>query len=283
MGKLQGVSVGPRSDVYGFARTLCYALFQTPQPLMRHWRSLPPALAELLESCLEEDPKQRPASFSAVLEVLDRIAGVPAPAVAAPVAAPPADVKEGDETRRRELAVLSGQVASCTRCQQLARSRHHAVFGAGPLSPDLFLIGEAPGAEEDRDGRPFIGPSGQLLVDLLREVGVDRNRAFLTNALKCRPPGRKGEPRELSNCREHLLREIELVQPKVIVCLGLAASQSLLNTTEAMGRLRGRVQRFRNIPVVCTYHPAYLMHNPAPQNRQTLLNDLRLALRQVTP
>ena len=282
MGKLQGVSVGPRSDVYGFARTLCYALFQTPQPLMRHWRGLPPALAELLESCLEEDPKQRPANFSDVLEVLDRIAGVPAPALpaTAPAAVAPAS-GEGEEARRRELAVLSGQVAGCTRCQSLVRSRRNAVFGAGPLSADLFLIGEAPGAEEDRDARPFIGPSGQLLVDLLREVGVDRNRVFLTNALKCRPPGRKGEPRELSNCREHLLREIEVVRPKAIVCLGLAASQTLLNTTEAMARLRGRVQRFRDTPVVCTYHPAYLMHNPSPQNRQALLDDLRLALRQV--
>jgi DNA polymerase len=283
MGKLSGVAVGPRSDVYGFARTMCFALFQTPQPLMRHWRSLPPALAELLEACLEEDPKQRPPDFAAVLQVLDRIAGVSAPASAGP--SPPTSLTGGArgevEPRRRELAVLAGQVRGCTLCSTLARSRQNAVFGAGILSPDLFFVGEAPGAEEDREGRPFVGPSGQLLLRLLGEVGVDGDRVFLTNALKCRPPGRKGEPRELNNCREHLLREIEIVQPRVIVCLGLPASQTLLNTMEAMGRLRGRVMRFRNIPVVCTYHPAYLLRNPVPQNQEAVLSDLRLALRQV--
>jgi uracil-DNA glycosylase family 4 len=277
MGKSQA-PVGPHSDVYGFARTLCFALFQTPQPLMRHWRSLPPALAELLESCLEEDPKQRPADFAAVLGVLDRLGGAPAPAVPSPT---PVPAVGGDESRRRELATLAGQVAGCTRCPALVRARRHAVFGAGPLSADLFFIGEAPGAEEDREGRPFIGASGQLLLQLLTEVGIDLNRVFLTNALKCRPPGRKGEAHELSNCREHLMREIEIVQPKVIVCLGAPASQTLLNTAEFIGKLRGRVQRFRNTPVVCTYHPAYLLRNATPQNRQALLSDLRLALRQV--
>jgi uracil-DNA glycosylase family 4 len=276
MGKLQGVGVGPPSDVYGFARTLCYALFQTPQPLMRHWRTLPPALAELLESCLEEDPKQRPSSFVGVLEVLDRIAGV-SPSKPEPKPEPAGDA----DGRKRELAVLSSQVLACTRCPQLARARQHAVPGAGPMSADLFFIGEAPGAEEDRAGRPFIGPSGQLLLQLLAEVGADRNRVFLTNALKCRPPGRKAEPGELSNCREHLLREIEIVRPRVIVCLGAPASQTLLSTTDFIGRLRGRLHDFRGTPVVCTYHPAYLMRNQTPQNRQALLSDLRLALRQA--
>ncbi len=278
MGKLPGAPVGPHSDVYGFARTLCFALFQTPQPLPRHWRSLPPALAELLEACLEEDPKRRPADLAPVLEGLDRIAGV---STTTTVAVPITEEAGPDEPRRRELAVLAAGVQGCTRCPTLARSRQNAVFGAGPLSPELFFIGEAPGVEEDREGKPFIGPSGQLLLRLLAQVGVDSDRVFLTNALKCRPPGRKGESRELNNCREHLLREIEVVAPRVIVCLGLPASQTLLNTMEPMGRLRGRVMRFRNIPVVCTYHPAYLLRNPVPQNQETVLSDLRLALRQV--
>jgi DNA polymerase len=150
------------------------------------------------------------------------------------------------------------------------------------VGAELFFIGEAPGAEEDRSGRPFVGPSGQLLMQLLIEAGVDRNRIFLTNALKCRPPGyRKGEPHELANCREHLLRELEIVKPRIIVCLGLPASQALLNTTEPMGQLRGRVRRFQGTPVICTYHPAYLMRNQSPQNRQAILSDLRLAHREA--
>jgi DNA polymerase len=275
MGKMPGVPVSPRSDIYGFGRTLCYALFQTPQPLMRHWRTLPPALAELLESCLEEDPKQRPADMAAVIEVLDRLAGVEARKVPAP-AVPPVG---GD--RRQELAVLTTQVTGCTKCPPLARSRRHAVMGAGPLSPGLFFVGEAPGADEDASGRPFVGASGQLFGQLLNEVGVARDAVWITNALKCKPPGRKGEEREFQNCRDHLQREIEVVQPKVIVCLGLPASQSLLRTTSAMAALRGRVLDYRGTPVVCTYHPAYLLRNPDQRNRQAVLSDLRLALKQV--
>jgi len=266
-------SVGPTADVYGFARTLCYALFQTPQPLMRHWRGLPSALAELLESCLEEDPKQRPAGFDDVLGVLDRLAGVQP-------AAPSRPVETGGD-RRQELSVLSSQVTGCTRCPALVRSRQHAVCGAGPLGANLFFVGEAPGQEEDRSGRPFIGASGQVVNQLLDEVGIDRTTVYITNALKCKPPGRKGEPVEFQNCRAHLLREIEIVGPRVIVCLGLPASQSLLNTTNSMASLRGRVMHFQNIPVVCTYHPAYLMRNPDERNRQAVLSDLRLAQRQI--
>ncbi len=310
MGKRPG-SVGPTADVYGFARTLCYALFQTPQPLLRHWRALPATLAELLESCLEEDPKQRPAGFADVLGVFDRLEGrqsapqsgtnsprtaeipttqeasretrtssaQPTPAEPAPQETAPS--QGGD--RRRELNVLAGQVHSCTRCSALARARQNAVFGVGPLGADLFLIGEAPGFEEDRSGRPFLGASGILINQLLEEIGIDRSKVFLTNALKCKPPGRKGEPAELSNCRAHLVREIEIVQPRAIVCLGLPASQSLLNTASSMAALRGRMMKFQNFPVVCTYHPAYLLRNPDERNRKAVLSDLRLAHKQMLP
>jgi uracil-DNA glycosylase len=278
MGRLEGEPVSPASDVYGFARTCCFALFQTPQPLMRHWRGLPGPLAELLESCLEEQPRQRPQGFAEVLRVLDRLGGI-APA---PVVAPPAPVipqAEGDGTRRQELAVLARQVAGCTSCQALAGSRTQVVFGAGPVEAPLCFIGVGPGAEEDRSGKPFVGASGRVLAEILAELGIDRSQAYLTNLLKCKTPGNR-EPlkSEMTNCREHLLRELAIVRPKVLVCLGGPASQSLLNTSDFIGRLRERLHNFRGWPVVCTYHPASLLPGRTPQNRAAVLADLRMAL-----
>lgn len=273
MGRLPGVAVSPASDVYGFARTCCYALFQTPQPLMRHWRSLPHELAELLESCLEEQPANRPQGFADVLAVLDRFAGVPAPGAAA-AAAP--------EPRRHELQVLAQRVAGCTRCSALARARTQTVFGAGPLDPEICLIGEAPGADEDRTGKPFVGAAGQVLTQLLSDAGIPREKAYITNLIKCRPPGnRKPEPSEIQNCREHLLRELELVRPRGIVCLGASAAQGLLGTTEFIGRLRGRLHDFRGAPVLCTYHPAFLLPGRSPEKKRDVLADLQILLRRL--
>ncbi len=278
MGKLPGVAVSPASDVYGFARTCCYALFQTPQPLMRHWRSLPADLAELLEACLEEQPANRPRTFAEVLTVLDRLGGVPTPS--APSAQPAAPA--GAEPRRHELQVLSQRVAGCTRCNTLARSRTQTVFGTGAFDAEICFIGEAPGADEDRTGRPFVGASGQVLDQLLAAVGVSRDQTYITNLIKCRPPGnRKPEPFEIQNCREHLLRELELVRPRGIVCLGASAAQGLLGTTEFIGRLRGRLHDFRGTPVLCTYHPAYLMPGRSPEKKADVVADLRLLLRRL--
>jgi uracil-DNA glycosylase family 4 len=304
MGKLPGVAVAPYSDVYGFARTCCYALFGTPQPLMRHWRGLPAGLAELLESCLEEKPDARPQDFGKVLAALEQLRSpAPAPAswadaarplaemaglgsvfsvleqaVAAPAApAPPAP--PAGEARRQELEVVSQQVAACTRCAALVRSRSRTVFGAGPVEPELCFIGEAPGADEDRTGQPFVGAGGQVLNQLLREAGIERSAVYITNLLKCRPPNnRKPEPAEVQNCRAHLVRELEVVRPKAIICLGAPASQGLLGTSEFIGRLRGRVHDFNGTPVVCTYHPAFLLPGRSPERKGDVIADIRLAL-----
>jgi uracil-DNA glycosylase family 4 len=287
MGKLSGVSVGPMSDIFGFARTCCYALFQTPQPLMRHWRSLPPELAELLEACLEEKPDQRPQELGRVLAVLDRLAGAvapqPPPAAPAPAPIPPATgAGPGSDVRRQELTVLAQKVASCTRCSVLARSRQRTVYGVGPIDAEICFVGEAPGADEDRSGQPFVGAGGQLFNSLLREVGLERSSVYVTNLIKCRPPGnRKPEPAEMQNCREHLLRELETVRPRSIVCLGASAAQGLLATTEHIGRLRGRLHDYRGLPVLCTYHPAYLLPGRSPEKKSDVLADLRLLLRRL--
>jgi DNA polymerase len=286
MGKLSGVSVGPMSDVFGFARTCCYALFGTPQPLMRHWRSLPPDLAELLESCLEEKPDLRPQEFGRILSVLDRLAGAaapqPQPAAAVPAPLPPVAPAPGSEARRQELTVLAQKVAGCTRCTSLVRSRTRTVYGVGPLDAEICFLGEAPGADEDRSGQPFVGAGGQLLNSLLREVNLERSSVYITNLIKCRPPGnRKPEPAEAQNCREHLLRELETVRPRSIVCLGASAAQGLLGTTEHIGRLRGRLHDYRGLPVLCTYHPAFLLPGRSPEKRSDVIADLRLLLRRL--
>jgi DNA polymerase len=285
MGKLSGASVGPYSDVFGFARTCCYALFGTPQPLMRHWRSLPHEFAELLESCLEEKPEQRPQEFNQVLGVLARL-GSPAAspvAVASPVSTPTVRPVSADaDSQRRELTVLSQQVSGCTRCSALARSRTQAVFGSGPMNPEIFFVGEFPGADEDRTGQPFVGSGGQMFNRLLTEIGFDRSTVYVTNLIKCRPPGnRKPEAHEIQNCREHLLRQIEVVRPRSIVCLGTAAAQGLLGTTEFIGRLRGRLHDFRGVPVLCTYHPAFLLPGRSPEKKSDVIADLRLLLRKL--
>jgi DNA polymerase len=293
MGKLPGVSVGPTSDVFGFARTCCYALFQTPQPLLRYWRSVPAELAELLETCLEEKPEQRPRDFQMVLNRLDAL-GAPSassrPAISLPVASPPVAGTVGAtsvanmtvEQRRQELALLAKQVSACMRCSALVSSRTQTVFGVGPLDPEICFLGEAPGADEDRTGEPFIGAAGQVFNDLLRAVGLRREDVYIANMLKCRPPGNRTPfPAEINNCRSFLDRQLELIRPKYICALGGCASQNLLNSPLTIGKLRGRFHDYKGIVVLCTYHPAFLLPGRSPEKKREVIDDLKLLLRRM--
>jgi len=145
-----------------------------------------------------------------------------------------------------------------------------------------MFVGEAPGADEDRSGEPFVGAAGQGFNALLAEAGLSRAQVYVTNLLKCRPPGnRKPEPAEAQNCREYLLQEIELVRPRSIVALGASAAQGLLGTAESIGRLRGRLHDFRGTPVLCTYHPAFLLPGRSPEKKPDVLQDLQLLLRRL--
>jgi DNA polymerase len=181
-----------------------------------------------------------------------------------------------------ELNVVARQVASCTRCSALATSRTQTVFGEGPIEPWICFIGEAPGADEDRQGKPFVGASGRILADLLSEVGLSRSAVYLTNLLKCRTPGnRKPEASEMQNCREHLLNELAIVRPRALVCLGGSAAQTLLNTSEYISKLRGRIHDYRGWPVMCTYHPASLLPNRTPGNRSAVISDLQMLLTRL--
>jgi DNA polymerase len=178
----------------------------------------------------------------------------------------PQEAAMAPEQRRQELEVLSARVAECTRCKGLCSTRTQTVFGVGPVDPDLCLVGEAPGATEDARGEPFVGDAGQLLNRIIAACGLKREDIYICNILKCRPPNNR-QPRadEAANCREFLEKQLELVRPKFLCALGGTAAKYLLNTETTIGRLRGRFYEFCGIPVMCTYHPSYLLRLEEPE------------------
>lgn len=174
---------------------------------------------------------------------------------------------------------LRAAVAACTRCR-LHEGRTQTVFGVGNPGADWMIIGEAPGAEEDRRGEPFVGRAGKLLDEMLRAVGQGRDRAFIANILKCRPPNnRDPKPEESAACRGYLDRQIELVKPKIILAVGRIAAQLLLETDAPVGRLRGSLHHLGEVPLVVTYHPAYLLRSPTQKRKSW--DDLCLARRII--
>jgi DNA polymerase len=200
----------------------------------------------------------------AYLEALEidvwRERGVPDPEVA-DVAGADAGVLDWPELR--------STVAACTRCP-LHKTRTQTVFGVGSESADWMIIGEAPGAEEDRRGEPFVGRAGKLLDEMLRAVGLDRDTVFIANILKCRPPNnRDPAAEEVRSCHDYLQRQIELIRPRLILAVGRIAAQHLLGTDAPLGRLRGRTHFLDEgkIPLVVTYHPAYLLRSPSQKRK----------------
>jgi len=172
---------------------------------------------------------------------------------------------------------LRAEVSVCTRCE-LSRGRTQTVFGVGNTQAELLVIGEAPGAEEDRQGEPFVGRAGQLLNSMLRAMGNPRESVYIANLLKCRPPGnRDPKPEEVASCLPYLQRQVELLQPRLIVAVGRIAAQNLLATDTPIGRLRGQVHRFgaRATPLIVTYHPAYLLRSPGEKRKAWV--DLKFA------
>lgn len=173
---------------------------------------------------------------------------------------------------------LRRQVPACTRCV-LHKDRTQTVFGVGNTAAQWLIIGEAPGAEEDRKGEPFVGRAGQLLNAMLAALGLRREEVYIANILKCRPPGnRDPKPEEAAACAPFLQRQIELVQPRIILALGRIAAQNLLKTDTPIGKMRGRRYEYPDprVPVVVTYHPAYLLRSPSEKRKAW--DDLRLAM-----
>ena len=160
------------------------------------------------------------------------------------------------------LEAIAAHVASCTRCP-LHATATNPVPGEGNPNADFMCVGEAPGATEDQTGRPFVGAAGQLLTKILAAIDFKREDVYICNVLKHRPPGNRNPlPDEVKACSPYLIRQIELIQPKVILALGTFAAQTLLNTTLSIGKLRGQVHRYYGVPLVVTYHPAALLRNP---------------------
>ncbi len=185
-----------------------------------------------------------------------------------------------EEFKSPTLEMLQQEVASCTRCDELARTRTQTVFGVGSPKARLCFLSEAPGGDEDRQGEPFVGRAGQLLTKIIEACHMKREDVYILNMLKCRPPGNRNPlPHELANCRRYLERQLELIQPEFICCLGAVAAQNLLETTVPIGKLRGKVHAYRGAKVVCTYHPAYLLRNPAA--KRDTWEDMKFLMREM--
>jgi DNA polymerase len=201
--------------------------------------------------------------------------GAPASPVARPAAPEPDVPADADPAlRARLLEALGDEVRACTACP-LHAGRRQAVPGAGDPAAGLMLVGEAPGQEEDRQGLPFVGRSGQLLTDILMAIGFTRDDVFIGNVLKCRPPGnRDPEPAEVAACEPYLRRQIRIIQPRLILCLGRIAGQTLLSTSAPLRSLRQAVHFFAGVPVMVTFHPAALLRNPA--QKRDAWDDVRL-------
>jgi len=193
------------------------------------------------------------------------------------VASDEAELIPGSIEKLKSLEEIAQKVKKCTRCP-LYETATNAVPGEGDPNADLVCVGEAPGAKEDETGRPFVGQAGQLLTKILAAIDLTREQVFICNVLKHRPPGnRNPRPEEVEACSPYLIRQLELIKPKVIVAFGTFAAQTLLNSKTPIGQLRGLVHRYHGIPLVVTYHPAALLRNPAW--KRPTWEDVKLARR----
>ncbi len=202
-----------------------------------------------------------------------------------PAAPPPANTLAAPaldrDAKARAMAELRERALACVRCPHLAGSRKHVVFGVGDIHSPLMFVGEAPGADEDERGEPFVGKAGELLTRIIQTMGLTRETVYIANILKCRPdtPGqtagnRKPTPEEMSTCLPYLHEQIDLIQPRVLVALGGTAVEALLGKTVGITRLRGQWQTYRHTPLMPTYHPAYLLRNQSLSEKRRVWEDM---------
>ncbi len=191
------------------------------------------------------------------------------------------------EQRQSALEGWASQVSQCQRCPELAAARTQTVFGVGNPQATVMFIGEAPGADEDKQGEPFVGRAGQLLNRIIQACGWERSELYICNILRCRPPGnRNPSPAEAERCREYLDAQIGIVKPRYIVCWGTVAAQNLLGLEDPIGKLRQQFFTHGAARVLCTYHPSYLLRNPAAkrpvwEDMQLLLTDMGVDISQL--
>ena len=179
------------------------------------------------------------------------------------------------KSQDQALAAIRAEIGDCTRCKLHALGRRQIVFGVGNPQADLMFVGEAPGADEDLQGIPFVGRAGQLLTRIIEAIGLERDDVYIANVVKCRPPeNRNPEQDEVGTCEPFLFQQIAVVKPKVVVALGKFAAQTLLRTLDPISRLRGRVYDYRGAKLIPTFHPAYLLRNPA--SKREVWEDMKL-------
>ena len=231
-----------------------------------------PAVAKTRPAAVSSTSPPRPATSSAsIAHVLPVLAAVmePSPHPAGSL-----------EDRVWRLDQLKQRVAQCVRCQELANTRTQTVFGVGSPVARIMFVGEAPGADEDAQGIPFVGAAGQLMDKIITAAGLKRDELYICNILRCRPPGnRKPQPTEAASCREYLDSQIAVINPEYIICWGATAAQNLLATEESIGRLRGKFFPYGAAKVFCTYHPSYLLRNPPA--KKDVWADIKIFLKEA--
>lgn len=235
--------------------------------------AVPSALAAvpLVPSRHEYEPMPRKSSAAAVT------AAAPSSSV---ISLPFSKPCLSSDERLDVFTNLRKEVAGCIACQQLVCNRTQTVFGVGSVTPRVVFFGEAPGADEDKQGIPFVGRAGQLLTKIIEACTFRRDDVYIMNVLKCRPPdNRVPDPEEVANCRPYFERQFDTLQPEYIVCVGATPAQALLETTLSIGKLRGKFHSYRSSKVVCTYHPAYLLRNP--DAKKFVWDDMQMMLRDM--
>ena len=245
------------------------------RPVLRSPRAVKQRLESLADAGVLDLPRVKPGAVSGDGDDLPtdaaKVEAKPGPA-AAVVTASPRGTQAADRSvetstgagRLAALDVLRSEVAACRACAHLAAARTNTVFGTGNPTARLCFLGEAPGADEDASGEPFVGRAGQMLTKIIEACTLTREQVYILNVLKCRPPdNRRPEPAEVANCRGFFERQLEAIGPDFICCLGTSAAQALLRTDETIGKLRGRWFEHGSATVMCTYHPSYLLRNPA--------------------
>jgi uracil-DNA glycosylase len=243
-------------------------------------RALKQRLESLASAGVSDLPKRRGSKAGPTAGRGAASRGQAAVAVDAPaaIAAPP--TAAGAAARIRSLDILRDDVAACRLCEPLAMARTHTVFGVGPATARICFLGEAPGADEDASGEPFVGRAGQLLTKIIESCTLSREEVYILNVLKCRPPdNRRPLPEETANCRGYFEKQLEIIAPEYICCLGTTAAQALLQTDETIGNLRKRWFSWKSSQVICTYHPSYLLRNP-PAKRD-VWDDMKLLMAKM--
>jgi DNA polymerase len=251
----------------------------------------PQALETVLQTLerMRDETGHRPCASRIALDALK-----PAPACTSenfrePKIDPPSpSLPPADIAKVEQLASIQHRVAGCTKCPNLASSRTQTVFGVGNPDADIMFVGEAPGADEDAQGEPFVGRAGQLLTKIIKAMGFPREEVYIANVLKCRPNVSAGSfgnrpptPREMQTCRPYLMEQIDIIQPKVIVALGAVAVEGLLGMRAPMRELRGRWNSFNGTPLMVTYHPAYLLRNQSPSEKRKVWEDMMQVLERL--